>query len=989
MSFYCKALIAGDSLFSKNYTIKDGLHRNSITSMVQDYRGFIWLANNGLVRFDGKNFKKFFNAIIDTNNLQGEACLGVQIIDSCLWATGFAKATKLDLRTYKFEHYTHYIDLQGKRNIIQECTSICKDVKGDYWLGTTYNGLLKFDKQKKIFVEVAPLPNKYITQYNWVTSILELPDHRKIFGTTKALVIMQDDQHISYIPYPKKYETQKEIRTKTMPYDKQYPNDIWINLGAYGLYKFNLVDQSFEQTKLFNLNYSEYERWLNFAFNNEPNNIVLNDRILELDKQSNILSKGNKFNNYGAMLACYFTDKENNIWLGSYGAGLFRIQKETPIVSTEFTKSAVNLHLIKDKTKIYGTEVYHNTQILELAKSGTRVNAQYPLKTIHVPEHFYKFGDTFIWSAYNGLFYKSKNDKIPKQLITNEKYLSPTQVHQFQNKLLLSNYANGPFIYHLHNATYKKLYCARSSNTKVQACYAASFDSKGNIWAMPNLTDTLYNYNDTGKLIQTIPIPSTYFKKNAFRSYVDLVIDNYDNIWIFAYEVGIIRYNLRTRKLEKLNIADELVAMRFDQAVYDGKQTIWLGCNDGLLALDIVSKSIKRYDGLYNLPAGNLYSVRKYNEDTILATTFDGNFYLLKHGSKKFLPTPYLYLDNPEINNKFSLQNSEITNKVVLEPGVSNVQLNFGLVQTNFDEDVTYQIKINGLDKQWRALGSQSNLLLTNLSPGTYKVALQASVASESFEPAYREFLLIVHPKWHQTLLFKLLSIFALASLIYAAVRYYLNNKLKQQQALLDKQTALLNERNRIASDMHDDLGAGLSQISYLSKSAMQQTNNETLKIILQKTKANSDTLVEKMNEIIWSLSEKDASLDELYATIRANFAELLSSVDMQYDFNFPEQVPDLALTSVQKRNIYLVSKEAVHNAIKHAKAKTVNFSSMYENNILTLIVQDDGKGFDQTLVSGSGNGLHNYRKRMEAINGSAFVDSNSSGTRVTFTIKM
>ena len=193
----------------------------------------------------------------------------------------------------------------------------------------------------------------------------------------------------------------------------------------------------------------------------------------------------------------------------------------------------------------------------------------------------------------------------------------------------------------------------------------------------------------------------------------------------------------------------------------------------------------------------------------------------------------------------------------------------------------------------------------------------------------------------------------------------------------------LHTERSRIAADMHDDVGAGLSRIRYITaalKDGKELTTEDKDKIL-----SLSDDSVEKMNEIIWSLNQGNQQLSELIYHIRSQCAEMVNNAGIEFTCNMPDEIPNKTMNWKQTRNIYLLAKEAVNNAIKHAAAKNiaVNFAI---NHTLQITVKDDGKGFDQTAVRKEGNGLVNYNKRVKTLEGTYNITSSpETGTIINF----
>lgn len=218
---------------------------------------------------------------------------------------------------------------------------------------------------------------------------------------------------------------------------------------------------------------------------------------------------------------------------------------------------------------------------------------------------------------------------------------------------------------------------------------------------------------------------------------------------------------------------------------------------------------------------------------------------------------------------------------------------------------------------------------------------------------------------------FSVIALLLVASLFgYRSYRHKQN--LQQQKIIaLQKQAEVIRlkatlegqqeERQRIAKEIHDEIGSGLTTIVFLSNSAGADVK-------LEKIGTTARLLVNQMNEIVWSMSAEQDKLEELVAYIRHNMGDLLSTVNMDYEFIIPDQIPDVSISGVQRRNIYLAVKEAVHNSIKHAGATMVLIEMDFTDGI-TIKIKDNGKGME--TIRKFGNGMKNMKHRMEYTGGS------------------
>jgi two-component system, NarL family, sensor kinase len=232
---------------------------------------------------------------------------------------------------------------------------------------------------------------------------------------------------------------------------------------------------------------------------------------------------------------------------------------------------------------------------------------------------------------------------------------------------------------------------------------------------------------------------------------------------------------------------------------------------------------------------------------------------------------------------------------------------------------------------------------------------------------------------------------FGLISLTIMALLQYRNNKNKHkiafQKSIIEKQNALEEERLRIAADMHDDIGAGLSRIRYITAAMKEGRNISTEE--MDKILSLSDESVEKMNEIIWALNQGNQQLEELIYYTRSQCSEMANLAGMAFTFDLPENIPPITLGWKECRNIYLLVKEAVNNAVKHSGGSSIIIECSIGND-LQFFIADNGKGFNPETVNKTGNGLLNYKRRVEKLNGTyKIISGTGEGTKLSFVIPL
>lgn len=298
----------------------------------------------------------------------------------------------------------------------------------------------------------------------------------------------------------------------------------------------------------------------------------------------------------------------------------------------------------------------------------------------------------------------------------------------------------------------------------------------------------------------------------------------------------------------------------------------------------------------------------------------------------------------------------------------NNIRLSVSAPSFVDEKNILFLFRVEGAATKIEQRGKQPDIELNNLEPGHYTVNVTVYFPGYSYTTGTLQYVFTIRKPFWKTWIFRI-GLFLLAlSAAYLLFRYILQRRLMKEKMELEKEKAVAQERTRIARDMHDDLGAGISTIKFLSEGAAyipkekQPENN-------RKISSQADALVDKMNDIIWAMNEANDTLDNLLLYTKAWVAEFASEHGLEAKFTFPEELPVLVIRGEMRRNIFLCVKESVHNIIKHAAATWMQVDVRIEKNKLQITISDNGKGFDPDKIK-SGNGLPNMKKRIESMRG-------------------
>jgi signal transduction histidine kinase len=230
---------------------------------------------------------------------------------------------------------------------------------------------------------------------------------------------------------------------------------------------------------------------------------------------------------------------------------------------------------------------------------------------------------------------------------------------------------------------------------------------------------------------------------------------------------------------------------------------------------------------------------------------------------------------------------------------------------------------------------------------------------------------------------------------IYKAIADYNNNiegleaRKKLIEAVKEKEAAILRERLRISRDLHDDIGASISGISISAITAQKKLSENNIHeagSLLHHIAQDAHDMVTSMSEMVWLINPKNDSMEKLFDRIRTYATHVLPAKDILFSFNDEVSLNPLILSIEERKNIYLIFKEAINNAAKYSECSEVNLIVQKNKSTVDFILSDNGNGFDKSKVQ-FGNGLKNMQQRADEINGKFSTESNSNGTTIKLSV--
>jgi len=289
--------------------------------------------------------------------------------------------------------------------------------------------------------------------------------------------------------------------------------------------------------------------------------------------------------------------------------------------------------------------------------------------------------------------------------------------------------------------------------------------------------------------------------------------------------------------------------------------------------------------------------------------------------------------------------------------------------------------------KQWSQPSQTSEINFVNLPKGGYTLHVKAIFKNGLYPDQIGTYSFVVLPAWWETWIFRLTLLIILIAATLALFKIYLNIKLRKQKLAIEKLAAVEKERNRIGTDIHDDLGAGVTRIKFLTEMLAGKMDLPIQdRNILERIKNSANELVEKMGEIIWAMNEQQNLVEDLLFYLRSYAVDYCVENNLQCNFELPSAIPKTLISGHTRRNVFLVLKESLHNIVKHAKGSEVTIQFTV-NDFLTMIISDNGIGLNANKKT-SGNGLLNMHKRAASMNGHLQVDQ-LDGTHIRLQVPL
>lgn len=947
-----------------NYTMKDGLISDNIRSICQDSLGYIWIGTGeGISVFDSKEFHNYSKSDGLTSN--SISCI---IADKRMFGEVWIGTSNRGVDKFIDGNFTNYSSLLSKNK--KSINTIFQDNNFDLWCGTEDGIFIIHNDSIKVIsssVKVGP-----------VNSIIQ--------DKTGNLLIGSDNGLFQYS------FKDKRLFKKTIPLIKNdgisclykaRNGDIWIatfngyifkmNLHTVLLFKLNSFPHCIVQDNFRNLWISTNSGVYKIFQNHIQSKYTIENGLLENDITSLLI------------------DKEKILWLCSNDNGLSKLVHQN-LIKFEIPKKYIAgswSSTAADSNNHFWVSL--NDGLYELWQDGEQQWHNYFYRFVPTPK---ENNMPTIFCDKNNFLYAAFHSGIIKiyRIICSEPNSS------FHSQLALIKQIN------------------LQDNYKFYGLYTIFCDSHGFIWCSAIDLGVIVINPSAKKNILKIYSQKDGLPDNSVRAIFE---DHDGNMWLGGYDHGLsefshgkINYDLglklnRKKIFQKhfsetnglpdngVRVIDEnknndlLIGTRygglaifkknnfkiitkkgglFSDAIWSmtitPSQQIWLGTQSGIQKLSAKNEK-PEYSLNEEIPNVPYYSVCSSKNGNLCFVNHTDIYIYLPMNKKLIITPPPVYITSVLING----QRQKAFNNLKLASDQNTITFDFIGIINREEKNSSYLYRLLKSDKKWNLLKQRNSVTYASLRPGNYTFQVKAINSNniKSLRPAEVTFI-INAPFYLQWWFISVLLIILALSLI-------LTTKLRISRLL-----EIEKVRTRIAADLHDEIGSGLTKIAILSEYALQdekkeqKTSDDRHSVISEDNSVErvgkiARNLVDSMIDVIWAIDPKYDSLQDFILNFKNYAYEVCEAKNIKLQIE-TKDIENIKVNSQTKRCLQLISKESLNNSLKYSKCSNIVYSLSVKNKNIILKIEDNGVGFDSEKTK-YGRGISNMTKLVNELSGS------------------
>ncbi len=971
--FFCVAAAAQQYPFV-HYTPKDGLLSSRVRNIYQDSKGLLYFTTpRGLSVYDGARFTNYTmenglaNDLVNCVMEMGDDSIWVVTNTSTINCLVKGKIKKLVI----------------KDPLAPVINQLCRDEKGNLYAAAD-GGLFLF--QHNSFLKL-PFTDIHDRNLNTYISYLIAFGNYLLVTRDHSLVPLNDQNALFLYSINEKKIVAQTGRTKIFSIGKAPDGRIWVStdktiqaINTDELKKGNLVFDNLPVSykKITGLG-------IQSIFFDRANNCWLTDGsnvLTRCNPSGETISFSTPSGLSSADISDVLKDKEGITWISTNDAGVDKLMRtDFALFEKASGLSAIsNLFYLKDKNELI-LYSYREGKAIWLAGNNIKkrmnvIGADKISRLIETPNGVYGISEHVI----------SKMNVSGSSLYPETVFID-TVNNRFTNPVIDRNGNIILFGEHYVTAVSGGKYISRKKINYFSD--QPALDTNGNIWIASRSNELVMFTINPGDPENYLEQKMIFKKELAGINPRSLAIDRNNIFWIGSRSYGLFAFRFQNGILTRLFHLTAASGLSDNFVTYlaaDADNNIWACSPAGLDMISIkngvpVIENITKQNNIYQSVSKVVIDKNK----TVWGLLSNG---LIKITSENKQPTGY----SPTLMiSTIKAGKDSIFEKAGASLSYKQNNLSFNFAATSFldEKQVLYSYRLNGGSNiQWSEPSNNASVSFIDLHPGDYTLDIKASFPAGRYPEQTIQYKFSIASPWRQTWWFMVVRGLLIIGLLIIVVRFYYRRKLEKHKAVLEKQQAIEKERTRIATDLHDDLGAGLSRIKFLSETiGIKKQQQQPVEEYITKIREYSHEMIDKMGEIVWALNEKNDTLSDLLSYTRVYAVEYLSQNGIQCRVTAPENFSSGFVSGEFRRNVYLTVKETLHNVVKHAQASEV-IINIETGQELKITIRDNGTGFDKNNIRPFSNGITNMQNRIKEINGK-FEIKNNNGTLVEIRIPL
>jgi ligand-binding sensor domain-containing protein len=969
--------------------------------MMMDSKGFIWLGtNDGLNRFDGKEFVVFRRTGKQKFSLSGNVVTDiVEDTNGTFWVStrdgGICNVNMLNGEVF----HPKLISENGSEQVYVHCLLLGSN--GELYVGTDKGIYWSKDKQNFSLVPKGGIESCYDLEL-LNGRILAALNIRSVCEIKPDSVVMLTNKKQEGVPYPAHSLNDLFLDNK---------NNLWVAAWDNFLHKYEPDTETLSHINVLHapeISYNDDE--IASITEAEPGKLWLvlkSFQILEYNIATGE-SKRIQFSQRettrlnGQRIYFVYTDKLFRTWIGTDNGLHLRDPQSSRFDISYLKDQSTVTDFIGLNDQLYfssNTGVFHydnrNHQIelisgkqpvkcysLAAQDNDLLVGTNVAINRLNMKsQQLSRWTDRLIKSFDVNNIASSRFNSIKSVNIENETF---TLASPYGHGIILADVPSGKWI--LGN-----LLNQEGIENLIREIHQ---DSKGRIWFLGSISgisklNYLHLREDMTPLkaeaiftdsIEVAQFESTCYNKGLLSKEVTAISERADGtFWISTQGAGLYTFDPDNTATPFLPITSPSQSMQ--NMVADNDGNLWIIASGGLHNYNVKQQLWRKFDERDGIPTEGLSNA--------IFKDLDGKVYV---GGNGF----FFQFDPATISTTNEIPTPRITHISVMDQSMDTLLaqasiildhdknfLSFAFTSLCFSDpsSIIYEYRLDGLDENWRNNGNDNKVSYSNLSPGEYTFRVRANSQKGVISTSEAAITFTILQPYYFRWWFILLLILLVASGVWLLLAY--RKRQREKLAIV---------RNKIARDLHDDIGSALGSISFFSETAkrtLDDHNTEGTNKVLEKIGSTSREMIENMHDIVWAVNPANDGMDQIIERMKSYAADMAASDHILLHFSSDDELASMKLSMAERKNIFLVFKEAIYNSCKYSDCKNLTVEiKRNTKNKLVMSITDDGKGFDLHSMKRNGNGLRNMKTRAEEIGAQIEITSEvEKGTRVEVTL--